>query len=128
MYEKRCTIKCPQYCRFGESEERRNKDKKSGFELVVATFLHLKKPYQLLILPLTIWSGMEQGFFFSDYTAVSKMSSRLMRVSTNFGTNGQEQIYISWLKEHFLRISSRLAQFFDFQNQYKTNFHKEIIS
>jgi len=55
--------------RFGESEERRNKDKKSGFELVVATFLHLKKPYQLLILPLTIWSGMEQGFFFSDYTA-----------------------------------------------------------
>ena len=61
------------YFRFGESEERRNKDKKSGFELVVATFLHLKKPYQLLILPLTIWSGMEQGFFFSDYTAVSKM-------------------------------------------------------
>ena len=27
------------------------------------------KPYQLLVIPLTIWSGVEQGFFLSDYTA-----------------------------------------------------------
>ena len=29
----------------------------------------MKKPYQLLIIPLTIWSGVEQGFFGADYTA-----------------------------------------------------------
>lgn len=31
----------------------------------------MKNPYQLLIIPLTFWSGMEQGFFGADYTAVS---------------------------------------------------------
>ena len=29
----------------------------------------MTKPYQMLIIPLTIWSGVEQGFFLSDYTA-----------------------------------------------------------
>ena len=29
----------------------------------------MTKPYQLLIIPLTFWSGVEQGFFLSDYTA-----------------------------------------------------------
>ena len=29
----------------------------------------MTKPYQMLIIPLTIWSGLEQGFFLSDYTA-----------------------------------------------------------
>ena len=29
----------------------------------------MKKPYQILVIPLTIWSGFEQGFFASDYTA-----------------------------------------------------------
>ena len=37
--------------------------------LLIATFVHMKKPYQLLVIPLTIWSGLEQGFFLSDYTA-----------------------------------------------------------
>jgi len=57
--------------RFGESEERskKNKEKKSGLALLIATFMHLRKPYQILIVPLTVWSGMEQGFFFSDFTA-----------------------------------------------------------
>ena len=35
----------------------------------MATFKHMTKPYQLLIIPLTIWSGLEQGFFLSDFTA-----------------------------------------------------------
>jgi len=55
--------------RFGESQEREKKEKLSGFQLLIATFRHMLKPYQLLILPLTIWSGAEQGFFFSDFTA-----------------------------------------------------------
>ena len=31
----------------------------------------MKKPYQLLIIPLTFWSGVEQSFFLADFTAVS---------------------------------------------------------
>ena len=41
----------------------------SGSQLLVATFKHMKKPYQLLVIPLTLWSGVEQGFLASDYTA-----------------------------------------------------------
>jgi hypothetical protein len=29
------------------------------------------KGYQILIIPLTFWSGVEQGFFGADFTAVS---------------------------------------------------------
>ncbi|XP_045611693.2 protein unc-93 homolog A [Procambarus clarkii] len=42
---------------------------KSSVQLLVATFTHLRHPYQLLIVPLTIWSGLEQGFLTADYTA-----------------------------------------------------------
>ena len=76
--------------RFGESEERskKNKEKKSGLALLIATFMHLRKPYQILIVPLTVWSGMEQGFFFSDFTAVRserniKMSHFIIRYLLN---------------------------------------------
>ena len=43
----------------------------SGMELLAATFKHLRKEYQILIIPLTFWSGVEQGFFGADFTAVS---------------------------------------------------------
>lgn len=49
--------------------ENTNDNDKSSMTLLIATFKHMKKPYQLLIIPLTIWSGVEQGFFFSDFTA-----------------------------------------------------------
>jgi hypothetical protein len=32
---------------------------------------HMKDPSQLLVIPLTFWSGIEQGFFGADFTAVS---------------------------------------------------------
>ena len=32
---------------------------------------------QLLLIPLTIWSGLEQGFFGADFTAVSTHSTVL---------------------------------------------------
>nr|XP_045611692.1 UNC93-like protein [Procambarus clarkii] len=41
---------------------------KSSVQLLVATFTHLRHPYQLLIVPLTIWCGLEQGFLTADYT------------------------------------------------------------
>lgn len=55
----------------GIKEETAAVEGKSEMQLLVATFKHMRHPYQLLIIPLTIWSGVEQGFFQSDYTAVS---------------------------------------------------------
>ncbi|XP_071528811.1 UNC93-like protein [Panulirus ornatus] len=42
---------------------------KSSLQLLVATFNHMRHPYQLLIIPLTIWSGVEQAFLGTDFTA-----------------------------------------------------------
>ncbi|XP_045611694.1 UNC93-like protein [Procambarus clarkii] len=42
---------------------------KTGVQLLVATFNHMRHPYQLLVIPLTIWSGVEQAFLGADYTA-----------------------------------------------------------
>ena len=56
--------------RYGELEREDEKEKRSGMQLLGATFSHMKKPYQLLIIPLTFWSGVEQGFFGADFTAV----------------------------------------------------------
>jgi len=54
---------------YGELEREDEKEKRSGMQLLGATFSHMKKPYQLLIIPLTFWSGVEQGFFGADFTA-----------------------------------------------------------
>lgn len=50
-------------------KETPNSQEKSGLVLVAATFNQLRHPYQLLIVPLTIWSGVEQAFLGADYTA-----------------------------------------------------------
>ena len=57
--------------RFGEEERSEKSEKLSGMQLLVATFRHLKNKNQILVIPLTIWSGIEQGFFGADFTAVS---------------------------------------------------------
>ncbi|XP_063872178.1 UNC93-like protein [Scylla paramamosain] len=53
----------------GKEKETAATEGKSEIQLLIATFNHMRHPYQLLIIPLTIWSGVEQGFFQSDYTA-----------------------------------------------------------
>ncbi|XP_045110413.1 UNC93-like protein isoform X2 [Portunus trituberculatus] len=55
--------------RFVDKEETAATEGKSPIQLLIATFNHMRHPYQLLIIPLTIWSGVEQGFFQSDFTA-----------------------------------------------------------
>ena len=43
-----------------------NDSKDSGkptTRLLIATFQQMKNPYQILIIPLTMWSGFEQGIF-----------------------------------------------------------------
>lgn len=63
-------------CTSSNSDRFVNDDKsategKTGLQLLIATFNHMRHPYQLLIIPLTIWSGVEQAFLGADYTAVS---------------------------------------------------------
>eukprot|EP00092_Neocalanus_flemingeri_P030399 GFUD01032999.1.p1 GENE.GFUD01032999.1~~GFUD01032999.1.p1 ORF type:complete len:501 (+),score=111.97 GFUD01032999.1:117-1619(+) len=55
--------------RFGEDERQEGKPALTGKDLLVATFRHMKKKKQILIIPLTFWSGIEQGFFGADFTA-----------------------------------------------------------
>ena len=40
------------------------------FELLIVTAKQMRKKKQFLLIPLTIWSGLEQGFFGADFTAV----------------------------------------------------------
>ena len=51
--------------KFGEVESKQTDAK----DLLIATAKQLKKKKQLLLIPLTIWSGLEQGFFGADFTA-----------------------------------------------------------
>lgn len=44
-------------------------NKKTGLQLVGATFSHMKNPVQLLLVPITIYSGVEQAYIAGDYTA-----------------------------------------------------------
>ncbi|XP_045110444.1 UNC93-like protein [Portunus trituberculatus] len=55
--------------RFGENERTGSAAGKSGKELLIASFNHMRHPYQLLVIPLTMWSGVEQAFLGADYTA-----------------------------------------------------------
>ena len=48
----------------------RKKDSVSGVSLLLATLRHLKDKRQLLLLPLTFFSGLEQAFIFGDFTKV----------------------------------------------------------
>ncbi|GLV32405.1 uncharacterized protein CBL_00886 [Carabus blaptoides fortunei] len=41
----------------------------SGFKLLAVTLKHLKNPYQLLMLPITMFIGAEQAFIAADFNA-----------------------------------------------------------
>eukprot|EP00096_Caligus_rogercresseyi_P002815 TRINITY_DN1512_c1_g1_i1.p1 TRINITY_DN1512_c1_g1~~TRINITY_DN1512_c1_g1_i1.p1 ORF type:complete len:461 (+),score=77.14 TRINITY_DN1512_c1_g1_i1:3453-4835(+) len=55
--------------RYGENERNEGGKKLSGLRLLIATLIHIIQTKQLLIIPLTFWSGVEQGFFGADFTA-----------------------------------------------------------
>lgn len=55
--------------KYGEDERNEEKPKLTGVQLLLATFRHMKNPYQILLIPITFWSGIEQSFFSSDFLA-----------------------------------------------------------
>lgn len=48
----------------------------SGFRLMIVTFKLLRDPRLLMLLPLTMWMGVEQVFRGADYTSVSMIRIR----------------------------------------------------
>ncbi|XP_014243753.1 UNC93-like protein [Cimex lectularius] len=54
--------------RYGEKQRRTDSAELSGIQLLSATANHLKKPYQQLLIPITVWIGMEQAFIGADFT------------------------------------------------------------
>lgn len=57
--------------RYGEKQRKVDSQELSGIQLLSATAYQLKKPYQQLLIPITIWIGMEQAFIGADFTQVS---------------------------------------------------------
>lgn len=54
--------------RYGEKQRRNSAVELSGIQLLSATFIQLKKPYQQLLIPITIYIGVEQAFISADFT------------------------------------------------------------
>lgn len=58
------------------SGEKENDSKASlNNKLLIATFKHMKNKNQLLLIPLSFYCGLADGFYNSDYTRVSKKIS-----------------------------------------------------
>lgn len=55
--------------KFENIDTKTSNEERTGLQLLLATFNHMRHPYQLLIFPLTIWSGVEQAFLSADFTA-----------------------------------------------------------
>ena len=64
--------------RFESTDERRDRGPSTGVQLLVATFRQMMKKEQILVIPITFWSGIEQGFFGADFTAVSTIQRKSM--------------------------------------------------
>lgn len=54
--------------RYGERQRRNSAVELTGIQLLSATFIQLKKPYQQLLIPITIYIGVEQAFISADFT------------------------------------------------------------
>ena len=65
--------------------------KKEILELTVATFKHLRHPYMILIIPLTMYSGFEQASFNAEFSKV-----RVLVIFTFCSTHGQGAAPAQW--------------------------------
>ncbi|EEB19673.1 conserved hypothetical protein [Pediculus humanus corporis] len=54
--------------RYGEKQKKKDVPELTGLQLFTATAVQLKKPLQQLLIPITVWIGMEQAFIGADYT------------------------------------------------------------
>ena len=52
-------------------QDDKKKARKEAARSLINTALHLKNKYQLILVPITIYSGLEQGFYGAEWTRVS---------------------------------------------------------
>jgi hypothetical protein len=64
--------------RYGEKQRRADSNELSGIQLLSATAYQLKKPNQQLLIPITVWIGMEQAFIGADFTQVGTVRSTVI--------------------------------------------------
>ena len=53
-----------------------------------------RRGYQLMIIPLTFWSGVEQGFFGADFTAVSIVLTIIFQFWNNIEYLGRSHDFL----------------------------------
>jgi hypothetical protein len=58
------------YDKIGLNDNQQRKENKSPINLLVNTLKHIKNKNQLLIIPLTLYSGFEQAYIGADFTKV----------------------------------------------------------
>ena len=51
-------------------EEESEKVEKSSWEMLTATFYQMKNIYQILLIPLTLFCGLQSAFLTADFTEV----------------------------------------------------------
>ena len=61
---------------YKRKESTHKTDAKGQCGLLIETLKHLKKPYQLLIIPLTMWLGFVQAFIGADFTKVGGLDGK----------------------------------------------------
>ncbi|XP_076353991.1 protein unc-93 homolog A-like [Tachypleus tridentatus] len=87
-------------------------EKLTGVRLLLATLKHLRNPYQIVIIPLTIYSGLEQAFFLSDYTkAFIACSWGIHRIGFVLICFGVVNAVVSLLSGPLVKLVSRLPIF-----------------
>lgn len=55
----------------------------SSKKMLVATFHHMKNPNQLLLIPITVWTGFEATFWLTDYSFVTIKNQLFANNSNN---------------------------------------------
>ena len=54
-----------------DKDDAKGQDRKLSPKLLIATFKHMfSSPIQLLLIPITVYSGIEQAFLQGDFTKV----------------------------------------------------------
>lgn len=70
--------------RYGEKRKGSESAKElSGVALLSATLNQCKKPNQQLLVPITVWIGMEQAFIGADFTQVNSLHSLRLLTEIN---------------------------------------------
>ena len=65
-----------------EKDEKGKKHKGLSFHLLLESLKHIwRSPYQKLLVPLTIYSGIEQAFIAADFTRVSVQVCRMICIA-----------------------------------------------